>query len=70
MPGDGNAVRFRGFEIDNEGKLARLLDREMAGPGASKDFRDIGARMAKAVHEVAGIGRQQAKHPNSSERLS
>ena len=36
--GNGNAERFRGFEIDHEGKLARLLDREIAGPGASKDF--------------------------------
>jgi len=36
--GNGNAERFRGFEIDHESKLARLLDREIAGPGASKDF--------------------------------
>jgi hypothetical protein len=36
--GNGNAERFRGFEIDHEGKLARLLDREIAGPGANKDF--------------------------------
>jgi hypothetical protein len=36
--GDGNAERFRGFEIDHERKLARLLDREIAGPGANKDF--------------------------------
>jgi hypothetical protein len=36
--GNGNAERFHGFEIDHEGKLFRLLDREMAGPGASKDF--------------------------------
>jgi hypothetical protein len=36
--GNGNAERFRGFEIDHEGKLARLFDREIAGPGASKDF--------------------------------
>jgi len=36
--GNGNAERFRGFEIDHEGKLARLLDREIAEPGASKDF--------------------------------
>ena len=25
--GNGNAKRFRGFEIDHEGKLARLFDR-------------------------------------------
>jgi len=36
--GNGNAERFRGFEIDHEGKLARLFDLEIAGPGASKDF--------------------------------
>jgi hypothetical protein len=36
--GNGNAERFRGFEIDHEGKLARLLDRKIAGPGARKDF--------------------------------
>ena len=39
--GNGNAERFRGFEIDHEGKLARLLDREMAGPGASKEERHL-----------------------------
>jgi hypothetical protein len=38
MPGDGNFERFRGFEIDHEGKLARVLDREIAGP-------NIGVRM-------------------------
>jgi hypothetical protein len=38
IPGERNAERFRGFEIDHEGKLARLLDREIAGPGASKDL--------------------------------
>ena len=35
------AERFRGFEIDHEGKLARLLDREIAGPGASKEERHL-----------------------------
>jgi hypothetical protein len=39
--GNGNAERFRGFEIDHEGKLARLLDREIAGPGASKEERHL-----------------------------
>src|ERR1700726_1534026 len=39
--GNGNAERFRGFEIDHEGKLARLLDRETAGPGASKEERHL-----------------------------
>jgi hypothetical protein len=39
--GNGNAERFRGFEIDHEGKLARLLDREIAGPGASKKERHL-----------------------------
>jgi hypothetical protein len=34
--GNGNAERFRGFEIDHEGKLARPLDREIAGPGVGK----------------------------------
>ena len=39
--GNGNAERFRGFEIDHEGKLARLLDREIAGPRASKEERHL-----------------------------
>ena len=33
MPGNGIAERLRGFEIDHECKLARLLDREITGPG-------------------------------------
>jgi hypothetical protein len=38
--GNGNAERLRRFEIDHEGNLTRLLDRDVAGPAASKDFRD------------------------------
>jgi hypothetical protein len=52
--GNGNAERFRGFEIDHEGKLARLLDREIAGLGANKDFATEVPAWRKPVHEVAG----------------
>jgi hypothetical protein len=34
----GNGERFGGLEIDNEGKFARLLDREIAGLHAMQNF--------------------------------
>jgi hypothetical protein len=70
---NGHAERFCGFEIDPEGKLAHLLDREM--PGLVPRIH-IGCLIAKAVHEVAGIGHRQfratfgCKRANLSERVS
>jgi hypothetical protein len=51
--GHGNAEPFDGLQIDHENKLARLLDRKVAGVGGAKDFRDIGARMTKAGQRAA-----------------
>jgi hypothetical protein len=54
----GNAERFGGLEIDNEGKLARL-DREIAGLRAIQDFRGIDARMTHTVDRVGRTGHQK-----------
>jgi hypothetical protein len=50
--GHGYAELFSGLQIDHQSKLARLLDRKIAGLGAAKNFRNIGARMAPAVQKV------------------
>ena len=50
--GHGYAKLFSGLQIDHPSKLARLLDRKIAGLGAAKNFRNIGARMAPAVQKV------------------
>src|SRR5258707_15899042 len=50
--GHDDAERFRGLEVDDERKLARLLYGEIAGLGTIQDFRGIGASAAKAVYRV------------------
>src|SRR6188472_3374098 len=40
----GNAERFSGLDINNKDKLARLLDREIAGLGAMQNLPGIDAR--------------------------
>src|SRR5207237_6037806 len=47
--GHDDAERFRGLEVDDKRKLARLLDGEIAGLGTIQDFRDIDASMTQTV---------------------
>jgi hypothetical protein len=54
--GHGDAKRFRGLEIDNEGKLARLLDREITRLGAIQNFRGISASTTQTIHRVGCVG--------------
>src|SRR5262249_1986489 len=56
----GNAERFGGLEIDNEGKLARLLDRKIAGLRAMQYFPGIAARMTYTVEYVGRIAHQKS----------
>ena len=51
--GHDDAERLCGFLIDHQNELARLLNGEIAGLGTTQNFRNIGARMAKAVRKVA-----------------
>ena len=51
--GNGNAERFRGFEIDHEGKPARLLDREIAGPGGQQGGATFGSRHTNSSERVS-----------------
>ena len=57
--GHDDAERFRGLEVDDKRKLARLLDGEIAGLGTIQDFRDIDARMTHTVERVGCIGHQK-----------
>ena len=40
-PRNGNSELSGGLETDHESKLARLLNREIAGLGAAEDFCDL-----------------------------
>jgi hypothetical protein len=51
--GNGNAERFRGFEIDHEGKLARLLDRAIAGPGGQQGGATFGSKHTNSSEQVS-----------------
>jgi hypothetical protein len=55
----GNAERFGGFEIDNKGKLARLLDREIAGLRAIQNLSGIDARITQLIDRVRRIRHQK-----------
>jgi hypothetical protein len=39
--GHGNAERSGGLEVDHQSKLARLLNRKIAGLGTDKYFRGV-----------------------------
>ena len=60
-----NAERFRGLEIDNEGKLARLLNREIAGLRSMQNFSGIDACM---THTVAAATEQKTSGISGNER--
>ena len=53
---------FRGLEIDNEGKLARLLNGEITRLGGIQDFPRIDAGMTHTVDGVGRIGHQEGRH--------
>ena len=51
--GNGNAERFRGFEIDHEGKLARPLDREIRRAWGQQGGATFGSKHTNSSERVS-----------------
>jgi len=50
---------LRGFEIDDERELLRLLDRQIAGLRAGENFRGVTAEPAPHVEEIRAVGDEE-----------
>src|SRR5215470_2259689 len=57
---DGQPENFRGFRVDDELKLCRLLHGKLGGFGASKDLIHEHGAASKCGLEIDAIGHQAA----------
>jgi len=53
--GDGQAERLGGLEVDHELELGRLLDREVAGLGTTKDLVNVTCGAAILLKRVRAV---------------
>src|SRR5262249_44173851 len=58
--GDGDAKRLCRSKIDDQLKLGRLLDRQVARFGALQDLDDIAGRSTEQIAEIRPIGHECA----------